>query len=177
MAVRRLFPVGWAREALRARKRGVKLNERAYRVANKLVGLMESGGNNMGPGVSDLIRANGGTVGEPWCGDFVAFCYRTAGSKKVTRSWAAVRLLFAGSTVRHLGNVKRGDVVRYDFTGPGSLSHTGLFAEWIVPGKSFRAIEGNTRATGSASDAGGGEGVGVRERTVSQVHDFRRVAR
>ena len=54
---------------------------------------MERGGNNQGERVMELIRANGGTGPEPWCGDFVAWCYRTAGSRAVTRSWAAVRLL------------------------------------------------------------------------------------
>ena len=67
------------------------LRERAYRVAATLVGVMEHGGNNMGETVTKIIRANGGEGPEPWCGDFQAYCYRHAGSKAVTRAWAAVR--------------------------------------------------------------------------------------
>src|SRR6185369_1332451 len=69
------------------------LGERAYRVAAGLVGVMEVGGNNAGAKVTEIVRANGGTGPEPWCGDFVAYCYRLSGSKAVTRNWAAVRLL------------------------------------------------------------------------------------
>jgi hypothetical protein len=54
---------------------------------------MEQGGNNTGPIVDKIIRANGGVIGEPWCGDFVAYCYRLAGSKAVDRLWASVYFL------------------------------------------------------------------------------------
>lgn len=165
-----------ARGVLKRHPAKVDLRVRALAEAKELVGTLERGGNNTGPVVDKIIRANGGVIGEPWCGDFVAYCYREAGSKLVTRSWAAVRLLLAGSTVRKHENVRPGDIVRYDFSGPGSLSHTGLFVRWLTFGSSFEAIEGNTGTGGSRSD-GVGDGVHVRTRFVSQVHDFRRVAR
>src|SRR4051812_10872195 len=58
-----------------------KLRIRAFKVAESLVGVVEQGGNNTGPQVTRIIRENGGTYPEPWCGDFVAYCYRHAGSK------------------------------------------------------------------------------------------------
>jgi hypothetical protein len=166
MAVRRLYTTGWRREARRARERGVKLHERAYRVGAKLLGVMEEGGNNRGAVVSAIIRANQGAVGEPWCGDFVAYCYRTAGSSKVTRAWAAVRLLVAG---RRTNKPRRGDVVRFNF------DHVGMFVRWLKNGD-FEALEGNTGKSGARSDSStGGDGVYLKTRNRSQVHDFRRI--
>lgn len=168
--------VEYARRVLKRHPAKKPLRERALAEALHLCGTLEVGGNNTGPVVDKIIRANGGVIGEPWCGDFVAYCYRLAGSKMVTRSWAAVRLLLAGSTVKHHENVRPGDIVRYDFNGPGSLSHTGLFVKWTLFGKAFQAIEGNTGTGGARSD-GVGDGVHLRTRSVSSVHDFRRVSR
>lgn len=137
----------------------------------------ESGGNNLGPWVVKIIRANGGTPGEAWCGDTVAYCYLRAGSKMVTRAWAAVRLLLAGGKVR---NPLRGHIVRYDFNGPGSLNHTALFDRW-APEKGpgwFYAGEGNTGDSGAVSDSKTGhDGVKLKLRHLSHVHDFRKVTR
>lgn len=131
----------------------------------------ESGGNNRGPWVEKIIRANGGTPGEPWCGDTVAYCYLRAGSRMVTRSWAAVRLLLAGGSTKH---PRRGHIVRYTF------DHTGLFDKWATeygPGY-FWAGEGNTGDAGAVSDSRtGGEGVKLKLRNLSQVNDFRVVTR
>lgn len=147
------------------------LRERAYRVAASLVGVMEQGGNNRGPVVSKIIRENGGMVGEPWCGDFDAYCYRHAGSKAVNRSWAAVVLLGRVAGVVRTSKPQRGDIVRFNF------DHTGLFVKWVGNGY-FETIEGNTGATGAVSDSKtGGDGVYRKRRHVSQVTDFRRVTR
>jgi hypothetical protein len=169
--VRRLFTKGWSRESTRARGRGVQLNERAYRVGKKLLGVMEEGGNNRGQVVSAIILANQGVVGESWCGDFVAYCYRTAGSRQVSRAWAAVRLLTKGRVTK---NPVKGDIVRYDFTAAGN-DHTGMFSQWIDrPNGVFEALEGNTGTSGARSDSlTGGDGVYLKRRNLSQVHDFR----
>jgi hypothetical protein len=69
------------------------LAEKAFANAVNLIGVMEVGGNNTGPMVSRIIKANGGVGPEPWCGDFVAYCYRLAGSdivKGPKRLWAYV---------------------------------------------------------------------------------------
>lgn len=155
------------------------LREKAFGVAETLVGVMEQGGNNVGPRVSAIIRAAGGTPGEPWCGDFVIFCYRSAGSKLVTRSWAAVRLMLTAG-VQRTTDPQRGDIVRYCF------DHTGLFDCWCnargekvakAAASHIRAIEGNTGESGAVSDGNGADGVHRKVRPVSQVNDFLRVAR
>jgi hypothetical protein len=92
------------------------LRVRALREAERLIGVMEQGGNNVGPVVTELIRENGGAGPEPWCGDFVAHCYRKAGSKMVTRSWAAVRLLGWLTGMRVLSEPVPGCIVIYTFS-------------------------------------------------------------
>lgn len=164
-----------AEVALEAYRRFIRspLRLRAFREAEALVGVMEQGGNNQGPVVSQIIRDNGGAVGEPWCGDFVAFVYRKAGSRAVTRAWASVWYLAFGG-LAGLGVVKspkRGDIVTFNF------SHTGLFDRW-TSGGNFLTIEGNTGASGAVSDsATGGDGVYRKQRHVSQVDRFVRVLR
>lgn len=157
----------------------VPLRVRAWREMNELIvsGVVEIGGNNRGAAVEKIIRTMWGQVGEPWCGDTVGYCYLRAGSKMVTRSWAAVRLLLAGGKVE---SPLMGHIARYDFWVPGSLQHTGLFKEW-APQKGrgwFWAGEGNTARDGARSDSEkGGDGVHLRLRHISQVHDFRKVTR
>lgn len=146
---------------------------RAFDEAEKLLGTVEQGGNNRGPMVEKIIRANGGVPGEPWCGDFVAYCYRLAGSSAVTRSWASVYFLGRIVGVVATKDPARGDIVRYSF------SHTGLFDQWIDRSAgAFLADEGNTGSTGARSDsASGHDGVKSKERHINQVTDFRHVTR
>lgn len=143
----------------------------------KLVGVMEQGANNRGTMVDRIIAANYGVLGEPWCGDFVAWCYRNAGSKAVTRSWASVRLLGSVSGVARIPKRRGepGDIVRFVF------DHTGLLEGYCdadgrtVPAAMathIRTIEGNTGATGAVSDSRtGGDGVYRKIRALSQVED------
>jgi hypothetical protein len=159
-------------------KQSRPLRLRAWDVMQTLIDekVTEQGGNNRGAEVEKIIRANGGVPGEAWCGDTVAYTYLKAGSKMVTRSWAAVRLLLAGGSTRY---PKRGHIVRYDFS-PVGLDHTGEFCKWAPdqgPGF-FWAGEGNTGDTGAQSDSRtGGDGVKLKLRHISQVHDFRVVTR
>jgi hypothetical protein len=152
------------------RKRALPMRLRALDVAESLVGVMEIGGNNQGPMVSKIIRANGGTGPEPWCGDFVAYCYQRAGSKAVTRSWAAVRLLGSVVGVKRVQKPLAGDLVRFTF------DHVGMFVR--DQGAFIETIEGNTGASGAVSDsATGGDGVYRKRRPKSQVNDYLRVTR
>jgi peptidoglycan hydrolase-like protein with peptidoglycan-binding domain len=147
------------------------LGERAYRVAAGLVGVMESGGNNSGAKVTEIIRANGGSGPEPWCGDFVAYCYRLSGSKAVTRNWAAVRLLRGATGVTGTRKPRRGDLVRFTF------DHVGMFVRDRGDG-TIETIEGNTGASGAVSDSRtGGDGVYRKVRPKSLVKDYLRVHR
>ena len=152
------------------------LRERALTEARSLLGLVEQGGNNTGPGVLAIIRANGGTGPEPWCGDFVAFCYRKAGSKCVTRLWAAVRYLgrIAGMGIRLIP--RPGDIVVFVF------EHTGLVLYFCdahgnrVPRRKathVKTIEGNTGTGNAESDSRiGRDGVRIRIRALNLVDRF-----
>jgi hypothetical protein len=136
-----------------------------------LVGVMESGGNNMGPKVTEIIRANGGTGPEPWCGDFVAFVYRNAGSKAVTRSWAAVRLLAGLAGLKVVSDPRPGDLVTFTF------DHVGIFEKDNGDG-TITTVEGNTGASGAVSDSStGGDGVYRKVREKSLVNQYIRVTR
>lgn len=144
------------------------LHIRAARVAKALVGVMEQGGNNVGPMVSKIIRENGGRGPEPWCGDFVAYCYRHAGSKRVQRRWASVRLLRGALGIRATSKPRTGDIVRFKF------DHTGIFMH--DRGNEIETIEGNTGQSGAVSDSKtGGDGVYRKRRPKWQVRDYLRV--
>lgn len=149
------------------------LRARALDEARKLVGVMEHGGNNQGKRVMEIIRANGGTGPEPWCGDTVAWCYRRAGSKVVQRGWASVRLIgyLFGMRVIPLSEAEPGDIVKYTF------DHVGIL-ERRLNGTTIQSIEGNTGPTGAVSDSStGGDGVYRKHRNVSLVHQIVRVTR
>ena len=146
------------------------LQKRALRAADALVGVMEQGGNNTGPMVNKIIQANGGDIGEPWCGDFIAYCYRQAGSKAVTRSWASVRALGGIGGVRRVTKPLPGDLVRFNF------DHVGMYVK--EAGMFIETIEGNTGASGAVSDSKtGGDGVYRKRRAKSLVNDYLRVTR
>lgn len=150
----------------------------ALAAARKLIGVMEHGGNNRGTEVERIILANGGVIGEPWCGDFVALCYREAGSKAVTRAWAAVRLIGRVLGVIVVGKRagEPGDILRFTF------DHTGLLEAYCDSrgneidaafASHVKTIEGNTGATGAVSDSvTGGDGVYRKVRPLSQVQDI-----
>jgi hypothetical protein len=148
---------------------------------------MEQGGNNSGPMVSKIIKAAGGVGPEPWCGDTMFYVYRMAGSKAITKSvgrtmayvpWISrVKGVYVIS--RHnWSKVKRGDIIRFEFTGDGVDDHTGMFSKWVVPGSVAETIEGNTGSSGAVSDSTtGGDGVYRKQRSMSLIADFVRVTR
>jgi hypothetical protein len=139
----------------------------------KLVGIMEVGGNNMGRQVLEIIRANGGTGPEAWCGDTVAWAYRHAGSRVVQRGWAAVRLLgfLTGMKIVSAHDALPGDIVCFKF------DHTGMLRRKISAGE-IETIEGNTGRSGAVSDSRtGGDGVYIKHRSTSLVARYVRVTR
>lgn len=160
------------------------LKRRALREAERLIGVMEQGGNNRGPGVEQIIRSGGGSVGDAWCGWFNAHCYKTAGSKAVTWQWGAVRLYLPLPGLRRVEHPEAGDIVRFTF------DHTGMFVKWVkfVNGKWIECdrdeathaetIEGNTGTSGAVSDSKtGGDGVYRKRRPLNQIRDFVEVTR
>jgi len=185
---------------LRKRKAGVKkgsvrvkrapLSTRALREARVLLGTVERGGNNRGKVVDKIIRANGGVVGEPWCGDFVAYVYRLAGSKSVTRAWAATQYLGRITGMRSVGvrRGKPGDIVVFNFPGghPDS-DHTGLLIAYVNSSKKkvpaaeathVKTLDGNTGIDANVSDSKtGGDGVGYKVRPIGFVNRVVKVKR
>ncbi len=113
---------------------------------------MEVGGNNMGPMVSRIIRDRRAGPSSRGGGDFVAYCYRKAGSSAVTRNWAAVRLLYPLAGIQRVSVAERGDLVRFTFDQSGCSP---------VPGERLhRDDRGTTGASGAVSDSStGGDGV------------------
>lgn len=159
------------RRAKQLTERNTTLGDRALREARTLIGVMEIGGNNMGAQVLRIIRANGGTGPEPWCGDFVAWCYRAAGSRVVQRGWAAVRLLGFLTGMQKTSSPRAGDIVCFTF------DHTGLFVRRINA-TTIECIEGNTGRSGAVSDSStGGDGVYLKRRPTSLVSRYVRVTR
>ncbi len=150
----------------KARKRHITLATRALRAAVTQIGVMETGGNNRGVPLERYIRSNQGSGPEPWCGDFIAWCYRQAGSKNVARAWAAVRLLRGSLGMKVTTNPQPGDIIVYDF------DHTGLFEKDLGNG-TILAIEGNTGRSGAVSDSStGGDGVYRKIRHKSLVNYY-----
>ena len=177
-------PITWARifgeRVPRPSRKG--LQERAYANAANLLGTMEVGGNNCGPVVNRIIKANGGAGPEPWCGDFVAYCYRLAGSLAVKgpqRLFAYVPWMIRVTGVKKTTSPIRGDIVRFNWNpGDGESDHTGIFERWAVAGRTFYALEGNTGKDPNVSDSsGGGDGVHRRLRSMTLVDDFLHLSR
>ena len=147
------------------------LRERALAEARSMLGVVERGGNNTGPEVDKIIKANGGVVGEPWCGDGVAYWYRRAGSKAVTRGWAAAWGIFGLFGIRKVSDPLPGDLAVYNW------QHVGVFEKWTSKSKgNFDAIEANTGTGGKTSDTTR-DGIHRRHRNRADVKYFLRVTR
>lgn len=164
--------------------RQMPVRARALSVARTMLDVRERGGNNRGREVEAIIRKNGGKPGEAWCGDFVAACYLDAGSKAVTRAWAAVRSLGRITGMRVMSGIRSaraGDIIVFSF------DHTGLIVGYcnasgrvMARGAAthIRTIEGNTGASGARSDSvAGGDGVHERIRDIGLAERMVRVTR
>jgi hypothetical protein len=163
--IRRQIDASRRKEAYwhRRLQRAYPLRLRALHIARTLLGVREQGGNNIGPMVDRIIRANGGIPGEAWCGDFVAYCYRHAGSRAIQRAWAGAwnfGRLFGMKVVAH---PEPGDLAVYSW-GQG---HVAFFERWLGGGR-FLDLGGNTGPGGVFEN---------NERHVSQVLRFVRITR
>lgn len=147
------------------------LRVKALKRAITKLGTTESPrGSNMNP-----FGAWYGYNGVPWCAEFATWCYVLSGSKGMAKGsrWAYVPWIVQAARRGdfHCSITKDplpGDLVCYDWEGDGVSDHVGLFEKWIEPGKTFKAIEGNTAV---GNDSNGGE-VMRRDRDVSSVKAF-----
>ena len=146
------------------------------------VGVTESGGNNRGDGVEQIILRGGGRVGDAWCLWAVIKWYRAAGSKaNWSVTWGGVR------NIKFVDGVKRvliplaGHVIEYTF------EHTGLFVRFCnaqgqrrprILATHILAIEANTGNSGAVSDSvTGGDGVKEKIRSKQLVLAYYKVTR
>jgi len=156
----------YAKRVIARHSKAASLRERAHSEATKALArhIIEVGGNNRGTAVEEIINYAGGDVPEPWCVDFVIWCYGHAGSKVVKPGWyRAVRYMNESGTVKTTAPL-RGDIVRFTF------DHTGIYAKDNGDG-TITTIEGNT------GPAAGNDGDGLYRKTRSKglVRDYLRV--
>lgn len=157
-----------ARQARIKAAKNKPLREKAFERALKDEGMKESPANsNLCP-----ISKRWGVRG-PWCAMAVSTWYIDAGSKAfvLRRDWAYVPYMLSsaiqggrGLSIVTLGNVKRGDIVTFDWQQNNEPDHVGLFDRWVTQDR-FKTIEGNTGPT----DFSNGGAVMRAERSVGQV--------
>lgn len=127
---------------------------------------------NRGRAVALMQRVTGGSPGDPWCADYVAY----VGSTVLGARWP---LRLTGSCDELLADARMKGLVR-ETPQPGDLFlvmksatdavHTGFVTSVFGPAlrDGFRTAEGNT------NDGGGREGTGTYRRTRGTVADTAR---
>ena len=122
-----------------------------------------------------------GMNGQPWCAQFVSWCYVQAGSRAFVKGsrWAYCPYMVNDARRGVNGlvvttNPLPGDVVLYCWDKSGVAAHVGIFEEWIDKKKgTFSAIEGNTAI---GNDSNGGQ-VMRRQRSTKNVVVFARAVK
>lgn len=120
-----------------------------------------------------------GVIG-PWCAMSVTRAYVDAGSLSFRRGQRYAYVPFivhdarAGmNSLTVTNHPQPGDLVCYDWEHNGVADHVGLFERWVVEGRTFSAVEGNT---GIGNDSNGGQ-VMRRDRSRALVQAFVHVGR
>lgn len=92
-----------------------------------------------------------------WCGIFCSWVYSQAGLQlpKIGYLKGFAGCQTAVNFFRTHNNItlspKPGDLVFFDWNSDGKHDHVGIFLEWIVEGKEFYSIEGNTSLTNQSN--------------------------
>jgi hypothetical protein len=137
------------------------------------------------PPNSNLVKYNewyyGHPTGVPWCCTSVSWIFKEAGyplpeiQERGIPGAAYVPYVYdfykkwsTPEKPKFTSHPKGADLVIYDWNKDGAADHIGIFVDWVVPGKSFHAWEGNTSPS---NDSNGGEFM-LRLRYVSQVQAF-----
>lgn len=133
-------------------------------IANSYVGTEEEPrGSNRGELIDRWLDVAGVTPPAPWCAAFQFACALEAGILRPQlpshpasvfgwSEWARKNGRFIGRSLLH-----RGDMVIW--LNSNHQGHIMQFLDWVIPGVSFRCIEGN------ANDKGGREGYAVVKRS------------
>lgn len=119
-----------------------------------------------------------GKNGVAWCGAFVSWVYFQAGykwPKQMDSSkgiiWVPVVLIRARQfpqLYKRTFDPQPGDLIIFDWNADKKEDHIGIFVNWIIKGKTFTTIEGNTAR---GNDSNGGQ-VQQRERKIEHVVSF-----
>ncbi|GAB3293806.1 hypothetical protein GCM10027348_14080 [Hymenobacter tenuis] len=140
-------------------------------VAAANVGQHEATGRNDGPFVERCLKVVGLGKGNPWCGAFLAWVWKSCGLKFPAgaggaRNWFAdAKRTFYKRGVRGAPALaKPGDVVGFYYQPLGRIGHIAVI-EKVTP-TGFITIEGNTGGSGSRE----GEGVHRLRRSRNSIY-------
>ena len=148
----------------------VSPGRQALEIMRGLVGLTEDPpGSNSTP-----IGRYWGMDGVPWCALAVSYAYAKAGAPLPYLngpgglwSYVPTGATWARTYGETVADPTPGDIIIYSIGE--TESHTGLFDQWIVPGQTFWAIEGNTSNVDSDPNQTDGWYLARRQRHVNQV--------
>lgn len=134
------------RATQRAKKK--TLGETAVDIARQYIGVSEQP-----PGSNQVMFSEWYGIIGPWCAMFQTFVWVKAGSKawERTRRWAYCPFLLADArspdnpnvTIISRSQVKKGDVVLFDWNDDGTADHVGLCTGPVDQNGNFNTIEGN----------------------------------
>lgn len=118
--------------------------QKIVQIAEKEIGFIEDEGNKTKYGKWF------GWDGVPWCGIFVSWVYDQAklnlGNIGFLRGFAGCQtaVVHFTKTQEITKTPQMGDIVFLDWNKDRRYDHVGIFVRWIVQGKIFETIEGNT---------------------------------
>jgi hypothetical protein len=119
-----------------------------------------------------------GKNGVAWCAAFVSWVYFHAGMKWPKNLETSKGFVWCPTlTIRARKNgwvttkPEPGDVVLFDWNNDGGADHVGIFIKWVVEGKTFETVEGNT----SLNNQSNGGAVMKRVRKIEHVQHFVKV--
>lgn len=141
-------------------------------IAAAKLGIREVGGNNQGPWVKKFLAEVGLPEGYAWCDAFQSYEEHGVAGHRLPIESASVGQTY--ETAQRLGWVVtrplRGDLVLYNWTGPGPpfADHIGLVVKVLKLGPvlTLQTVEGNT-SSGVAGSQSDGDGVFLRTRVIS----------
>ncbi len=114
-----------------------------------------------------------------WCGTFCSYVYVGGGFQmppidtELGVHYVPTLYHKAKALKWETTEPKMGDLVLFDFVKDGKTfaQHIGIFHSWLIEGKEFTTIEGNT-SSGNKGSQNNGDGVYKRKRDISTVCMF-----
>ncbi len=130
--------------------------EEVISVAQCEIGVTEN------PAGSNSVKYNQWFYGKdtrvPWCCTFIMWVFFNAGIPFPKADWykgyASVPNLKRARRSEITTEPQPGDIVIFEFNGKPEPDHIGISVRWVIPGKTFMCIEGNTSSKGSQDNGG-----------------------